>query len=146
MLFIFSTPVLIKHLWKLKTVVLQHRCLKMRSSIVISQRHTFQAQKGRPFYQKRDCVQQLLNHLFVTKVRVAEVRRATKILPSIFSFPEGIRSRRTGRQTGQVFRLLPVCRHLPAEHHGLHRTNRTREALRDCGLLSGLQQVSSLSH
>ncbi len=28
MLFIFSTPVLIRHLWQLKTVVLHHLCLK----------------------------------------------------------------------------------------------------------------------
>ncbi len=27
MLFIFSTPVLIRHLWQLKTVVFQHWCL-----------------------------------------------------------------------------------------------------------------------
>ncbi len=28
MLFIFSTPVFIKHLWQLKTVVFQHWCLR----------------------------------------------------------------------------------------------------------------------
>ncbi len=27
MLFIFSTPVLIRHLWQLKTIVFLHRCL-----------------------------------------------------------------------------------------------------------------------
>jgi hypothetical protein len=36
MLFIFSTPALIRHLWQLKTVVFQHWCLKRAVPLVIN--------------------------------------------------------------------------------------------------------------
>jgi hypothetical protein len=36
MFFIFSTPVLIKHLWQLKTIVFLHLCLVFAALLVVS--------------------------------------------------------------------------------------------------------------
>ncbi len=42
MLFIFSTPVLIRHLWQLKTVVFLHQCLIHALQIALIISHPFQ--------------------------------------------------------------------------------------------------------